>query len=186
MTLSPRTIAIFAICAGTVSACGPSGGVSWSNYTDLSLDASAFSTATPFTPVGNLPPGSASYSGFVNLGVSNGSSVTGYLGNLDVDVNFASQTFSGNASNFASYGTFTSSTSSSGPTLASVSGDVDMSGTLSGTNNNIGDALSGTTSGNIDGNSADGTVTGHFSGDNGEAMFMFFTGDALGVGVATD
>jgi hypothetical protein len=102
------------------------------------------------------------------------SSLSAYIGALEVNVDFAANTLDGSIENFAEY-------SVSG--LTGVSGSVDITnGVLTGNNTGIGDGLTAEADGTIDGQAVDWGVTGHFSGDNGEFVGLYFEGAGFGEG----
>lgn len=132
-----------------------------------------------FTPVADLPSGSATYSGIANVGfVASPSSLNTYFGELEVNVNFVGNNLSGSIENFADY---------SIGNVTPVSGSVAItSGSLTGNNTFVGNGLTASANGSIDGQAVNWNVTGHFSGDNGEVVGLYFNGPGAegGVGLA--
>ena len=169
-----------AACAAiaTLSACGggsTGGGVG--DYASQFATLRAGDLAT-ITPEVDLPTGAATYDydGVASFNLSSGSSLIVYYGALAVDVSFSADTLSGQVTNLADIN------------QDAVSGRVDITaGVLTGTNTGLGDGLSAIADGTIDGIDVSMDVTGHFFGDNGEGMALYFEefgGSGIGVGIA--
>jgi hypothetical protein len=126
-----------------------------------------------------LPTTSASYNGVINIGFGTGAGVTdGAYGELNLNVNFGANTLSGSATNFAHY----DQSSASGSMLIT-------NGALTGNNTGIGDGLTADASGTVSGNALNFDVTGHFAGNNAEAVYLYLDAKSaadtsLGVGIA--
>lgn len=154
---------------------------------DLQSDPSNFIQTDP----GSLPTGSATYRGVAGFNTTdldsvdpNASpqdlidSIEGYYGALSMSVNFAGNTLSGSVTDMQD---FDGNSASGSVTIAS--GTVTQAG-----NAIIGGGFATTASGTIAGESYTWDVDGNFTGDNGDAMSVYFedTGDTdtIGVGIA--
>lgn len=164
---------------GTLVACGGSGtGSGTANYASQLASLQTLDT-TLFTPEANLPTGSATYRGAASFNVDNGSptTLTGYYGELAVNVRFADDTLFGSVTNMANFD------------QDPVSGSISITnGVLTGNNTGIGDGLTADASGTIDGNSLTMDVTGHFFDSTGGGIALYFDettslGGGVGLGV---
>ena len=157
-TLVP-TLAVMA----ALSACGGgSSGGSTANYATQLANLQAGDILV-FTPEPDLPTGSATYEGVASFNLGGSSSIAGYYGALEVDVSFNAGTLTGQVTNLADFN------------QDAVSGRVDITGgSLTGTNSGIGNGLTASAGGTIDGNPVLMDVTGHFFGDNGEGIALYF------------
>ena len=167
-----------------LSACGGGGGtISLQDFASInaSTDISEFTD----NAVVNASTDTLSYSGFVNIGPDTrpSSELVGFVGNLDLDVNFALDTITGDATNFGRY----TSVSATG-NLPAVSGSLDIDGTLTGTNETLSDGLVGTAVGTVDGYDFNMTMDGNILGQpsrGGVVLYFDNIGDlGGGVGIA--
>lgn len=169
--------------ATLLSGCGGGGGggISLQDYTNINAatDLGDFSTDA----VVNGATDTLSYSGFVNIGPDT-PSLVGYIGRLNLDVNFSSDTLSGDATSFARW-------TDVGPTgvAPAVSGSLAINGALTGTNETLSDGISGTAVGTVDGHAFNMTMDGNILGAttrSGVVLYFDNIGDlGGGVGIAT-
>ena len=184
--MKARTISLIAICAA-LSACGGGasgsrgGSVSLADYTNLNA-ATDLNELTSNATV-DVATDTVNYSGFVNLVPdTGGSTLVGFVGNLDLTVNFSTDTVDGSATNFGEY----TSASPSGA-LPAVSGGLDIDGTLTDLNESLGDGMDGTAVGNVGGYDFDMTFGGNILGADraGVVIYLDNTADlGGGVGIA--
>ncbi len=93
-----------------------------------------------------------------------------YLGTLDMDVNFNSDTLSGSAGNFVEYFSLVAS-----PTTGSnAPGSLTISGNLTGSNETLTSGISGTAVGSVDGTALNMNMTGNLTGLGAEGMMLWF------------
>lgn len=163
-----REFILKSVATGTVVAfltgCGGGTGGGLANYASQFANLSAMDIMT-FTPEPNLPTGSATYLGVASFNIgSTPTSLSGYYGALDVDVNFAADTLSGSVTNFSDF------------TRSPVSGSIAItSGVLTGANTaSIGGGLNASAAGTVDGRSLAFDVTGHFFSPTGEGVALYF------------
>ena len=137
----------------------------------------------------NSASGSANYDGIINVGASSGGSLVGYLGQLDVTVDFSADTVSGSAGNFYSYGG-TFSPTAPNPLGPSVAGSLSFDGSLTGTNESagVGGGIDGTFSGTVDGiTETAGGLSGMIMGDSREGVILYLSGtNLIGVAIGAD
>lgn len=170
----------------TLTACGGGGGgggISLADYASLNAatDLNEFSS----NAVVNSATDTLTYNGFVNIGPDTGGSVlVGYIGRLNLDVNFATDAITGDATGFGRW----TDTGPSGVAPA-VTGQLDINGTLTGTNETLGDGLIGTAIGTVDGYDFNMTMDGNILGAtsrSGVVLYLNNIGDlGGGVGIAT-
>ena len=167
--------------ASLLSACGGGGGISLADYATLNAatDLNEFSS----NAVVNSATDTLNYAGFVNIGPDT-PTLVGYIGRLDVSVNFATDAISGDATNFGRW-------TDAGPSgvAPAVSGSLDIAGTLTGTNETLTDGLTGTAIGTVDGHNFNMTMDGNILGAtsrSGVVLYFDNIGDlGGGVGIAT-
>ena len=177
------------ISALALSACGGGGGggglgsgVSLTDFANINASTN-LNELTPNATV-NGTSDTLSYTGFVNIGPdTGGASLVGFVGELDVSVNFASDAVSGSAQNFGEY---TSATATGN--LPGVSGSLAINGSLTGSNDSgLGDGMTGTAIGTVGGYAFDMTFDGNVLGASRDGVALYFdnTGDlGGGVGIA--
>ncbi len=156
---------------------GPVSGTSFAALTNNLANLNASSTSLGFTPEVNMATGSATYNGVANLTFGTGAGLRdSALGALRVNVNFTGDTLDGSITNFHYLD------------QSAVAGNVAITnGALTGNNTAIGDGLTADANGNVGGNTVAMDVTGHFSGDSADVLYLYMDGKtdaSLGVGIA--
>ena len=163
-----------------LAGCGGGGGTFGSNLTqqfaNLNADPAFAATETPQATL-NAMNSTANYDGIVNIGVDTGggaATTSFYYGTLDLSVNFqnttTADTVTGSAGNFAEY----FSPGATSPYETPVAGSLALSGTLTGVNSGLGDAMTGSAVGSIDGDAVTLDMEGSFLGDAAEAVSLWF------------
>ncbi len=178
------------ISALTLSACGGGGGggggglgsgVSLTDFANINASTNLNELTSDATVNGSSD--TLSYSGFVNIGPdTGGATLVGFVGEMNVSVNFSSDAISGSAQNFGEY------TATTTGNLPAVSGSLAINGSLTGSNDSgLGDGMSGTAVGTVGGYAFDMTFDGNVLGATRDGVAMYFdnTGDlGGGVGIA--
>ena len=110
--------------------------------------------------------------------------MVGFVGNLDLTVDFAEDTIDGSATNFGEW----TSASPSG-SIPSVSGSLDIDGTLTAVNDDgLGDGMDGTAVGTVGGYDFNMTFDGNVLGADRSGVVLYFDniadlGGGVGIGV---
>lgn len=152
------------------------GATSYAAFADMTAD---MTSVTP-TPLANMPAGSATYNGFANIGLDGGVGATSAaLGQVALNVDFASSAVSGAINNFIYFDE------------TAASGSMTISNGVIAGNEFTADA-----DGTVGGNLLDYALDGDFLGDNAEMIALYFNGTStsgggvpvtvVGVGVAAD
>lgn len=189
MTIFKPTCLIMACLA--VAACGGGGTSTGGGVASLSDELDALraieNIAVPTDP-GNLPTGSATYTGVANFNTTDLDSIDpsadladqleGYNGALSMSVDFVADTISGSVTDFQDL-----DGNSAPGSVTIANGIVTQPG-----NSFANDGFATTASGTIDGDAYTWSVDGNFTGDNGDGLLVNFTGrdgtTAPGVGLA--
>jgi len=173
------------LSALVLSACGGGGGGGFGSGVSLNDFASINSSTNLNELTADATVNGASdtlnYSGFVNIGPdTGGTTLVGFVGEMNVSVNFSSDAVSGSAQNFGEY---TAATTSGN--LPAVSGSLNINGSLTGMNDDgLGDGMTGTAAGTVGGYVFDMTFDGNVLGATRDGVVMYFDNIAdLGGGV---
>lgn len=164
--ISVAGAALFALsaCGGGGSSDGGSGvdlGAGDASYSELQDELPRLSSYFASTPTadGNLPTtDTVNYDGIILYGADLSSAGTGYLGQVDIDVDFTagSRAIDGAASNF--YETNLDSSGDPSTSLGAVGGSLTIDGGNFATNSVTFDV-----DGTVDGQTVDGTMNGQFA-----------------------